>query len=97
MFLAPVNTGVPSGCDFNHDGKSEGPQDCFGYGFHPGECIRVLVGYVSSELIQQAVVSQDPVLCIAANGILLTRLELSQASDVPTLKCMSLCTTGIPT
>lgn len=37
MFVAPVNTGVPSGRDFDHDGRSAGPQDCFGYGFHPGD------------------------------------------------------------
>jgi hypothetical protein len=36
MYVGTVNTGVPSGRDFDHDGKSEGPADCFGYGFHPG-------------------------------------------------------------
>jgi hypothetical protein len=36
IFMAPVNTGLPSGIDFDHDGKSEGPQDCFGFGHHPG-------------------------------------------------------------
>ncbi|WIA11987.1 hypothetical protein OEZ85_012068 [Tetradesmus obliquus] len=38
-----VNTGVPSGRDFNHDGKSEGPQDCFGFGNHPGQYGMVLL------------------------------------------------------
>lgn len=37
VFTAPVNTGVPSSCDFDHDGKTDGPADAFGYGLHPGE------------------------------------------------------------
>lgn len=35
-YAAPVNTGVPSGRDFDHDGKASGPDDCFGFGLHPG-------------------------------------------------------------
>eukprot|EP00775_Hariotina_reticulata_P012942 gene12942-13070_t len=42
-FLAPVNTGLPSGIDFDHDGKSAGPQDCFGFGHHPGQYGMVLL------------------------------------------------------
>jgi endonuclease/exonuclease/phosphatase family metal-dependent hydrolase len=36
-FSAPVNTGVPSGADFNRDGTSEGPEDAYGYGTHAGQ------------------------------------------------------------
>jgi endonuclease/exonuclease/phosphatase family metal-dependent hydrolase len=41
-FLAPVNTGVPSGMDLNRDGKIGGEgrsrgDDAFGYGLHPGQ------------------------------------------------------------
>ncbi|MCB1587283.1 MAG: endonuclease/exonuclease/phosphatase family protein [Xanthomonadales bacterium] len=36
-FTAAVNTGVPSGLDLDGDGRSEGPQDCWGYGLHPGQ------------------------------------------------------------
>jgi hypothetical protein len=36
-FTAPVNTGVPSGRDLNHDGEMGGPNDAFGYGKHPGQ------------------------------------------------------------
>lgn len=37
MFSAPVNTGVDSGVDLNDDGKTGTPNDCFGYGAHPGQ------------------------------------------------------------
>nr|WP_201154931.1 endonuclease/exonuclease/phosphatase family protein [Rhodothalassium salexigens] len=38
-FLAPVNTGQPSGHDLNRDGEVEaqGAQDAWGYGVHPGQ------------------------------------------------------------
>lgn len=36
-FFAPVNTGVPTGHDLNNDGKSDGPDDAFGYGAYPGQ------------------------------------------------------------
>ena len=36
-YLAPVNTGVPSGMDFNRDGKVAGGDDAFGFGLHPGQ------------------------------------------------------------
>lgn len=36
-FLAPVNTGVPSGLDLNADGKVEGGEDCWGFGAYPGQ------------------------------------------------------------
>ncbi|KAF8071137.1 hypothetical protein HT031_001219 [Scenedesmus sp. PABB004] len=42
-FIAPVNTGVPSGRDWDHDGRSEGPEDCFGFGRHPGQYGMVLL------------------------------------------------------
>lgn len=36
-FTAPVNTGVPSGLDFNRDGRADGPDDAFGFGLFPGQ------------------------------------------------------------
>nr|CEL12689.1 Glycerophosphoryl diester phosphodiesterase [Kibdelosporangium sp. MJ126-NF4]CTQ93553.1 Glycerophosphoryl diester phosphodiesterase (EC 3.1.4.46) [Kibdelosporangium sp. MJ126-NF4] len=36
-FTAPVNTGVPSGMDFNRDGRSDGPDDAYGFGLFPGQ------------------------------------------------------------
>lgn len=36
-YLAPVNTGVPSGLDLNNDGKTGGSNDAFGFGNHPGQ------------------------------------------------------------
>ena len=36
-FSAPVNTGVPSGFDFDKDGRTDGPADAFGYGRFPGQ------------------------------------------------------------
>ena len=36
-FLAPVNTGVPSGMDLNADGVKDGPEDAFGFGRHAGQ------------------------------------------------------------
>lgn len=37
FFSAPVNTGVPSGRDFDHDGKTNGPGDAVGFGKFPGQ------------------------------------------------------------
>lgn len=36
-YLAPVNTGVPSGMDLDHNGKVEGGNDAWGFGKHPGQ------------------------------------------------------------
>ena len=36
-FIAPVNTGVPSGQDLDHDGKVGGGNDALGFGLHPGQ------------------------------------------------------------
>jgi len=36
-YLAPVNTGVPSGMDLDRDGKIQGGNDAFGFGLHPGQ------------------------------------------------------------
>jgi endonuclease/exonuclease/phosphatase family metal-dependent hydrolase len=36
-YLAPVNTGVPSGMDLDHNGKIEGGNDAWGFGKHPGQ------------------------------------------------------------
>ncbi|WP_157697150.1 endonuclease/exonuclease/phosphatase family protein [Brachybacterium avium] len=36
-FTAPVNTGVPSGLDLNHDGRADGPDDAWGFGAFPGQ------------------------------------------------------------
>jgi hypothetical protein len=36
-FIAPSNTGVPSGKDFSNDGTIGGPNDAYGFGFFPGQ------------------------------------------------------------
>jgi len=36
-FVAPVNTGVPSGFDLNNDGTVGGGDDAFGFGLFPGQ------------------------------------------------------------
>ncbi|GAA1906753.1 endonuclease/exonuclease/phosphatase family protein [Nocardioides lentus] len=36
-YVAPVNTGVPSGHDLNNDGTVGGPDDAFGFGTFPGQ------------------------------------------------------------
>lgn len=36
-FIAPSNTGVPSGFDLNNDGTVGGPDDSLGFGFFPGQ------------------------------------------------------------
>lgn len=37
IYFAPVNTGVPSGLDLNNNGKTDDPEDAFGYGKYPGQ------------------------------------------------------------
>lgn len=36
-YVAPSNTGVPSGYDYDNDGSSTGPGDSYGFGFFPGQ------------------------------------------------------------
>ena len=36
-YLAPVNTGVPSGLDLDRNGKVGGGNDAWGFGLHPGQ------------------------------------------------------------
>jgi hypothetical protein len=36
-FVAPSNTGIPSGYDLNNNGAVGGPDDAFGFGFFPGQ------------------------------------------------------------
>jgi len=36
-FTAPVNTGEPSGLDLDRDGRTDGPNDAWGYGRYPGQ------------------------------------------------------------
>ena len=36
-FVAAVNTGVPSHCDLDQDGRADGPGDAFGFGRFPGQ------------------------------------------------------------
>ena len=36
-FIAPSNTGIPSGFDLNNSGSVGGPDDAFGFGFFPGQ------------------------------------------------------------
>lgn len=37
FFVAPSNTGIPSGFDFNNNGSVDDPDDAFGFGFFPGQ------------------------------------------------------------
>jgi 3-phytase/alkaline phosphatase D len=37
VFVAPSNTGIPSGRDLNKDGTIGGADDAFGFGFFPGQ------------------------------------------------------------
>ena len=37
VFVAPVNTGRPSGFDLDGDGNTRGPADAWGYGAYPGQ------------------------------------------------------------
>jgi len=36
-YLAPVNTGVPSGFDLDGNGRTDEPADAWGFGHHPGQ------------------------------------------------------------
>jgi hypothetical protein len=36
-FIAPSNTGIPSGLDLDNNGTVGGPNDAFGFGFFPGQ------------------------------------------------------------
>ena len=36
-YIAPSNTGIPSGVDLNGDGTVGGPDDAFGFGYFPGQ------------------------------------------------------------
>ena len=37
VFVAPSNTGIPSGFDLNNNGAVSGPDDALGFGFFPGQ------------------------------------------------------------
>jgi Endonuclease/Exonuclease/phosphatase family len=37
FFVAPSNTGIPSGFDLDNDGSVGGPNDAFGFGSFPGQ------------------------------------------------------------
>jgi 3-phytase len=37
FYVAPSNTGIPSGYDLNNNGVVGGPDDAFGFGFFPGQ------------------------------------------------------------
>jgi hypothetical protein len=36
-FVAPSNTGIPSGFDLDNNGSVGGPNDAYGFGFYPGQ------------------------------------------------------------
>ena len=42
VYLAPSNTGTPSGVDLDGDGSIGGPNDAFGFGFFPGQFAMVV-------------------------------------------------------
>jgi len=37
VYIAPSNTGIPSGFDLNNNGVIGGPDDAYGFGFFPGQ------------------------------------------------------------
>lgn len=37
VYLAPSNTGIPSGLDLDNDGATDGPGDAYGFGLFPGQ------------------------------------------------------------
>ncbi|VEP13134.1 conserved hypothetical protein [Hyella patelloides LEGE 07179] len=43
VYLAPSNTGIPSGLDLDNDGATDGAGDAYGFGFHPGQFGMVLL------------------------------------------------------
>jgi 3-phytase/alkaline phosphatase D len=43
VYLAPSNTGIPSGLDLDNDGTTDGAGDAFGFGFFPGQFGMVLL------------------------------------------------------
>jgi 3-phytase/alkaline phosphatase D len=43
VYLAPSNTGIPSGFDFDNNGSVGGGNDAFGFGFFPGQYGMVLL------------------------------------------------------
>ncbi len=43
VWSAPVNTGLPAGVDVNGDGRIQGPADCHGFGWFPGQFGMVLL------------------------------------------------------
>jgi 5'/3'-nucleotidase SurE len=43
IYVAPSNTGVPSGADLDNNGDVGGPNDAFGFGFFPGQFGMVLL------------------------------------------------------
>lgn len=42
VYLAPSNTGIPSGFDFDNNGVVGGPEDAYGFGEFPGQFAMVL-------------------------------------------------------
>ena len=53
-FVAPSNTGIPSGFDLNNNGAIAGPDDAFGFGFFPGQFGMVVYSRypIDSELVR---------------------------------------------
>lgn len=43
VYLAPSNTGIPSGFDLDNDGATDGAGDAYGFGFFPGQYGMVLL------------------------------------------------------
>ncbi|MGK7951779.1 MAG: phytase [Xenococcaceae cyanobacterium] len=43
VYLAPSNSGIPSGLDLDNDGTTDGAGDAFGFGFFPGQFGMVLL------------------------------------------------------
>ncbi len=37
VYFEPVNTGLPTGRDLDHDGRTDSPEDAYGFGRYPGQ------------------------------------------------------------
>ena len=91
-FVAPVNTGVPSGLDLDADGAVGGPGDAWGYGAFPGQygmaiLSRLVIDYDDVRSFQELPWAEVPAnqLPRAFYGAAADHLRLSSKShwDVP--------------
>jgi hypothetical protein len=73
FYAGPVNTGVASGRDLNHDGKADGPADALGFGLFPGQYGMVIlsqfpIDHSSVRTFQKLLWSSMPEAALPPNG-----------------------------